>query len=80
MQGYQFESLTGADRVWVKARQNNACFLANKIIAVLLATGLAIYTASMKPDIMQYSKDNPEATNINSYNFIFWLLFIYYSF
>ena len=77
---FQVESLTGIDKVWVKARQNNACFLSNKIISVLLATSLAIYTGTMKPEIMQYGKDFPDAANKDSYNFIFWLLFIFYSF
>ena len=74
------DSLTGLDKVWVKARRNNTYFLANKIISVLLASGLAIYTASLKPDIMAYGRAYPEKDNINSYNFIYWLLFIYYSF
>ena len=74
------ESLTGLDKCWVKARRNNACFLTNKIMSVLLAGGLAVFTASLKPDIMQYGKLYPEKDNINSYNFIYWLLFIYYSF
>ena len=76
----QFESLTGLDRCWVKARRSNSLFLTNKIFAVILAISLACYTASMKPDIMAYGKAYPDATNKNSYNFIYWLLFIYYSF
>ena len=76
----QIESLTGLDRAWVKARRNNAIFLTNKIVSVLLAGGLACFTASLKPDINEYSKAYPDALNVNSYNFIYWLLFIYYSF
>ena len=76
----QIESLTGLDKAWVKARRNDAFFLTNKIVSVLLAGGLACFTASLKPDINQYSKLYPENTNVNSYNFIYWLLFIYYSF
>ena len=74
------ESLTGLDKAWVKARRNNGFFLTNKIVSVLLAGGLACFTASLKPDINAYGKLYPENTNINSYNFIYWLLFIYYSF
>ena len=74
------ESLTGLDRAWVKARRNNCCFLTNKVVSVLLAGGLACFTASLKPDINAYGKAYPEKDNINSYNFIYWLLFIYYSF
>ena len=74
------ESLTGLDRAWVKARRNNGFFLTNKIVSVLLAGGLACFTASLKPDINAYGKLYPDNTNINSYNFIYWLLFIYYSF
>lgn len=76
----QIESLTGLDKAWVKARRNNAIFLTNKIVSVLLAGGLACFTASLKPEINAYEKAFPEATNVNSYNFIYWLLFIYYSF
>ena len=76
----QIESLTGLDRAWVKARRNNAIFLTNKIVSVLLAGGFACFTASLKPDINKYAKAYPEALNVNSYNFIYWLLFIYYSF
>ena len=72
--------MTGVDKFWVKARQNDGFFLTNKIVAVLLAGGLAFYTGSMKADLMQYSKDYPDATNKDTYNFIFWLLFIFYSF
>lgn len=74
------DSLTGLDKVWVNARRNNTFFLLNKIMSVLLASALAIYTASLKPDIMAYGRAYPDKTNINSYNFIYWLLFIYYSF
>ena len=37
-------------------------------------------TASLKPDLLRYKKMHPEAENTNQYNFIYWLLFIYYSF
>ena len=76
----QIESLTGLDKAWVKARRNDAFFLTNKIVSVLLAGGLACFTASLKPEINEYGKLYPASTNINSYNFIYWLLFIYYSF
>ena len=29
---------------------------------------------------MEYSREFPDKDNVNSYNFIYWLLFIYYSF
>ena len=80
MQGFAVESLTGVDRLWVKARRNNICFLLNKFLSVVLAASLALYTASLKADVLQYRKDYPEATNHNQYKFIYWLLFIYYSF
>lgn len=41
---------------------------------------MACYTASLKPEIINYSNEFKDATNVNSYNFIYWLLFIYYSF
>ena len=74
------ESLTGIDRMWVKARRNNACFLTNKFMSVVLSGSLAVYTASLKPHIVEYGKAYPDAENYNSYTFIYWLLFIYYSF
>ena len=80
MQANATSALTGLDKMWVKARRHNGWFLTNKIVSVFVASGLALYTASLKPDIIQYSKDYPEADNINTYNFIYWLLFIYYSF
>ena len=80
MQGFSVEALTGFDKIWVKLRRNNGWFLTNKILSVLLAGSLATYTASLKPEIIQYSKAYPTASNISSYNFIYWLLFIFYSF
>ncbi len=73
-------SLTGLDNLWVKSRRNNACFMTNKFLSVVLAGSLATYTASLKPMILEYSREYPDAKNIQSYNFIYWLLFIYYSF
>ena len=66
--------------MWVKARRNNALFLTNKIVSVVLAGSLAAYTGSLKPEILRYAEAQPDAENLNSYNFIYWLLFIYYSF
>ena len=79
-QGFEVESLTGVDRLWVKARRNNCCFLTNKFLSVILAGCLAGYTAVLKGDIIRYTKEYPDADNISSYNFLYWLLFIYYSF
>ena len=75
-----FPSLTGLDNLWVKSRRNNACFMSNKFLSVVLAGSLATYTASLKPKILEYSQNYPDAENLQSYNFIYWLLFIYYSF
>ena len=74
------EVLSGLDRAWVNARRNERCFLSNKILAVIIATTLAVVTASLKPELLQYKKEYPDAVNTNQYNFIYWLLFIYYSF
>ena len=64
----------------MKARRNDALFLTNKFLSVALATTLAIYTASLKPVLLDYKREYPDAENLNKYNFIYWLLFIYYSF
>ena len=66
--------------MWVKARRNNGWFLTNKIVSVILAAALALHTASIKKDIMEYGRAYPDAENLNSYNFIYWLLFIFYAF
>ena len=58
MQAITSSALTGLDKMWVNARRNNGWFLTNKIFSVLIAGGLAAYTASMKPDIMKYSMEN----------------------
>ena len=73
-------ALSGIESLWFKARRNNCYFLTNKVCSVLLAFSMATYTASLKPDIIDYSREVEDATNINAYNFIYWLLFIYYSF
>ena len=90
MQANATSALTGLDKMWVNARRNNCWFLTNKIFSVLIATGLATFTASMKPDIIKYMnssltvtiEDEAEAIkhNASTYSFIYWLLFIYYSF
>ena len=76
----KIDHLTGIDRVWVALHRQDGWFITNKVCSVLLASALALYTASLKPDLLQYKKDYPDATNINSYNFIYWLMFIYYAF
>ena len=76
---FQVQSLAGIDRAWVASRQS-AWFLSNKICAVLIATGFSVVTASLKPELLSYKQQYPEAGNTNQYNFIYWLLFIYYSF
>ena len=37
-------------------------------------------TATHKPLLQKYTRDYPHMDNVNAYNFLFWLLFIYYSF
>ena len=68
------------ENFWVYLRQNNAPYIGNKLLSVAIAGSLAYITASHKPMLQQYTKDYPLATNVNAYNFLFWLLFIYYSF
>ena len=46
------EVLSGLDRAWVNARRNERCFLTNKILAVIIATTLAVVTASLKPELL----------------------------
>lgn len=76
----QVSGLSGLEGVWYKARRNNGFFLTNKFLSVVLASSMAGYTASLKPDIIDYNNEFKDATNVNTYNFVYWLLFIYYSF
>ena len=68
------------ENFWVYLRQNNAPYIGNKVLSCTVAGGLAYITATHKPILQQYTKDYPLAENVNAYNYIFWLLFIYYSF
>ena len=55
-------------------------YLTNKIVSVLLCFGFAIYTLSFKRTFYQYRNVYPDAENVSYYAFIYWLLFIYFSF
>ena len=72
--------LTGCDKLLVTSRRNDCCYLSNKIFSVLLAGGLATLTLSQKTMLVDYLATPEGAVNGLTYNFVFWLLFIYYSF
>ena len=61
-------------------RRDNAPYLTNKVLSVLIAFGMAIYALSFKKTFYLYKIANPDAANISAYAFTYWLLFIYYSF
>ena len=80
MQNVQKEQLKGVDKAWVFVRRNDCCYFLNKFCSILIATGLASVTGYLKLSVADYSQTYPLNANVNSYNLIYWLLFIYYSF
>ena len=70
----------GFTKFWVYARRNDGFYLANKFISVILATSLAIHTQSLKLEVVKFVSSNPDNKVAQSYNFIYWTLFIFYSF
>ena len=74
------EILTGFDKLWVRAQHYNSWYLTNKTLSVLLSAGMALVTASKKPELAAYAQEYPLAQNTETLRFVYWLLFIYYSF
>ena len=73
-------TLTGCDKFWVFIRRNNCAYVFNKLLSFLVAAGLAVATAWHKPLLHQYADDYPDMDNVGDYHYLFWLLFLYYSF
>ena len=73
-------SFSGFSKAWVYARRNDTFYLINKFLSLALATSLAIYTQSIKLDVVKYVKDHPNDEAGTSYNIIYWTLFIFYAF
>ena len=74
-------SLTGLDKAWVYMRKNNKYYITNKFMSCALAGAMAVVTTTYKPLLQHYTVHYPEDTKTqSSYDFSFWLLFIYYSF
>ena len=67
-QAIEFSSL---ERIWTTLRRNNKFYATNKIISVLLATCLAVYTLTLKYYVSYF-----DDTKILV---IYWFMFIYYS-
>ena len=70
----------GFDSAWLFVRRNDCAYICNKLFSFMIATGLAVATASYKPLLQQMTNAYPDADNIKAYNFLYWLIFIYYSF
>ena len=68
------------DKIWVTLRRNNCAYLLNKLFSFSIAVALAVVTASYKPLLQRYRMEMPHMTNVNEYNHIYWLLFLYFSF
>ena|SRR6056300_1031764 len=74
-------SLTGFDKAWVAMRRNNTIYITNKFLSCALAGAIAIVTCTYKPELQHFAREFPEMTQTSSsYDFAYWLLFIYYSF
>ena len=73
--------LQGLDKAWVSMRRNNKIYLTNKFLSTALAGAMAVVTTSYKPTLQAYSVTYAEdVETIQSYDFSYWLVFIYYSF
>ena len=68
------------DRVWLFLHRNDFMYMTNKFVSVAICFGLAVYTLSFKRTFYNYAAEYPDAENVSSYAFIYWLLFIYYGF
>ena|ERR1719215_104883 len=74
------EIFSGFTKFWVYARRNDAFYLTNKIISVILATSMAIHTSSLKYKVVKFVEQNPEDTTALTYNIMYWALFVFYAF
>ena len=68
------------DKLWLTSRRNDCVYTLNKLLSFLIATALAVATAAHKPMLQKYMLDLPDMTNVKQYNYLYWLLFIYFSF
>ena len=68
------------DKLWICTRRNNCAYVMNKLLSFMVAASLAVATAWHKPLLQQYTYEKHDAPNVNFYNYIYWLLFVYYSF
>ena len=80
MQSVLTTPFSGITKIWVYARRNDTYYLANKLVSVILAFSLAVYTESLKTDLTHYIEANPDAENGSEYSIIYWCLFIFYAF
>ena len=72
--------LKGLPKLWLTLKNNDCLYLTNKVFSVLISFSLAVLTLSYKPTLAKYVEAYPEQENVSSYNFTYWLLFIYYGF
>ena len=83
MDATRSKSLTGLSKAWLTLRMDNRFYICNKVLSVILASAFAATTLSFKPDVQAYSKSvvgSDAADTAESYKFIYWFLFIFYSF
>ncbi len=61
---------------WVNLKNNNKIFGLNKIISILVSILCALVTLSLRANV----KRGHTPCDAVDYKFLFWMLFVYYSF
>ena len=69
----------GMTKVWTTVRKNDRFYIVNKVVSFLIAAGLAAFTLSYKTDVWNYTYIESSPRDYN-YSFLYWLLFLFYSF
>jgi hypothetical protein len=64
------------ERTWVDLKQNKYMYGINKTLSVLIAAGLGAVTISIRAKV----KKDQVLCETEDYKFIFWMLFVFYSF
>ena len=64
------------EKLWFNIKHNKALFYLNKLTSLGMAGGLAVFTLLIRIQYDQFEEVCPE----ENYFFIFWMIFVYYSF
>lgn len=60
---------------WARAKNDNCCYISNKLISVLMSSAFAFATIRLTA-----TKPEEQCEGVSNYRLIFWLLFVFYSF